>query len=225
MTEPAPEPGVRARAAQIARIVLRLGLLLGMAYGVHLLIDWATALTAKGHPGAQTGMLVMLLLVYALLIAVPFVPGIEIGLSLLMLEGAWIAPFIYGATVIGLLLAYSAGEWMPYSRLHRLFADLHMHRICTLLERLQPLDRTERVNLLHDRAPRWLRPFVSRYRYLLLAVLINLPGNAVVGGGGGILFLAGFSRMFRPAAMALTIALAVAPVPLAVWAFGIDILG
>ncbi len=225
MTEQTPEPSLRVRAAQTARIVLRLGVLLGLAYGVHLLIDWAAALTATGHPGAQTGILVMLLVVYALLIAVPFVPGVEIGLSLLMLEGVWIAPLIYGATVIGMLLAYSAGEWMPYSRLHRLFADLHMHRICALLVRLQPLDRTERIVLLQDRAPHWLRPFVSRYRYLLLAILINLPGNAVVGGGGGILFLAGFSRMFRPEAVALTIALAVAPVPFVVWVFGIDILG
>jgi len=225
MTKPALAHKVMVGAAQIARIVLRLGLFLALAYGVHMLVDWATALTAKGHPGAQTGMLVMLLLIYALLIAVPFVPGIEIGLSLLMLEGAWIAPFIYGATVIGLLLAYSAGERMPYSRLHRLFADLHMHRVCSLLDRLQPLDRAERVNLLRDRAPRWLRPSVARYRYLLLAVLINVPGNAFFGGGGGILFLAGFSRMFRPVAMALTIALAVAPVPLAVWALDIDIPG
>jgi len=92
MTERAPEPGVRAKAPQIARIVLRPGLLLALAYGVHLLIDWATALSATGHSGAQTGMLVVLSVVYALLIAAPFVPGIEIGLSLLMLQGAWIAP-------------------------------------------------------------------------------------------------------------------------------------
>jgi len=55
--------------------------------------------------------------------------------------------------------------------------------------------------------------------------LINVPGNAFIGGGGGILFLAGFSTMFRPAAMALTIALAVTPVPLVIWALGIDIVG
>ncbi|WP_170941102.1 hypothetical protein [Antarctobacter heliothermus] len=46
----------------------------------------------------------------------------------------------------------------------------------------------------------------------------------MIGGGGGILFLTGLSRLFKPAAVALTVALAVMPVPLAVWVFGIDIL-
>ena len=57
-------------------------------------------------------------------------------------------------------------------------------------------------------------------RYPLLAALINVPGNAVVGGGGGIALTAGFSRLFRPGWTALTVALAVAPVPLIVWLTG-----
>jgi len=39
----------------------------------------------------------------------------------------------------------------------------------------------------------------------------------VVGGGGGLLLLAGMSRLFRAGPVALTLALAVAPVPLVVW--------
>jgi len=169
-------------------------------------------------------MLVALLLVYALLIAVPFVPGIEIGLTLLAVEGAWIAPWLYLATVSGLLIAYAAGEWVPYVRLHRILADLHMRRACALLEHIQPLSRAERVILMRGRAPRWLRPFITRYRYLVMAAVINLPGNSVIGGGGGIVFLMGLSRLFRPVAVALTLSLAVMPVPLAVWAFGTDII-
>lgn len=178
-------------AARIFRVVLRLILLLILAYGVHLLIAWFSARTADIHPSAQVSMLVTLLLVYALLIAVPFVPGIEIGLMLLAVEGAWIAPWLYLATVAGLLLAYAAGEWVPYARLHRILADLHLRRACALLEHIDPLSREERIMLLRDNAPKWLRALVSRYRYLFLAAAINLPGNAVIGGGGGILFLAG----------------------------------
>ncbi len=210
--------------ARIFRVALRLTLLLVLAYSVHLLIAWFSARTADIHPSAQVGMLVALLLVYVLLIAVPFVPGIEIGLMLLAVEGAWIAPWLYLATIAGLLLAYGAGEWVPYARLHRILADLHMRRACALLEHVHPLSREERVMLLRDNAPKWLRPFISRYRYLFVAAVINLPGNAVIGGGGGILFLTGLSRLFRPAAVALTLALAVMPVPLAVWVFGIDII-
>ncbi|MEI4263925.1 hypothetical protein [Roseovarius sp. D0-M9] len=210
--------------ARIFRVALRLILLLMLAYGVHLLAGWLSARTATLHPGAQVSLLVALLLVYSVLIATPFVPGVEIGLMLLAVEGAWIAPWIYVATVAGLLLAYGLGEWVPYARLHRILADLYMRRVCALLEHIHPLSREERVMLVHNNAPKWLRPFISRYRYLLLAVVINLPGNAVIGGGGGIMFLAGLSRLFRPATVALTLALAVMPVPLAVWAFGIDIM-
>jgi hypothetical protein len=39
---------------------------------------------------------------YVALLAVPFVPGIEIGLILLAMFGARIAPVVYGATVLAL---------------------------------------------------------------------------------------------------------------------------
>ncbi len=219
-----PDAPQGTTAARIFRVVLRLILLLILAYSVHLLVAWFSARTADIHPGAQVGMLLVLLLAYALLIAVPFVPGIEIGLMLLAVEGAWIAPWIYLATVAGLLFAYGVGEWVPYARLHQILADLHMRRACALLEHIHPLSREKRVMLLRDNAPKWLRPFISRYRYLFVAAVINLPGNAMIGGGGGILFLTGLSRLVRPAAVALTLALAVMPVPLAAWVFGIDII-
>lgn len=218
-----PEGQQGTMTARVLRTAGRLVLLLLLAYGVHLLIGWFSAQTAEIYPGAQIGMFAVLL-VYALLLAIPFAPGIEIGLMLLAAEGAWIAPWIYLATMAGLLLAYGLGEWVPYARLHRMLADLHMRRACALLERIHPLSRRERVMLLHDNAPKWLRPFISRYRYLFLAVIINLPGNAVIGGGGGILFLTGLSRLFNPAGVALTLALGVLPLPLAVWVFDIDIL-
>lgn len=219
------EPPPPDRISGILRSIARVALLLALAYGIHLLINWATDLTQNGHPAAQVWMLVGLLLAYVILIAIPFVPGVEIGLSLLAMQGAWIAPYIYLSTLTGLMLAYAVGEWLPYARLHRALQDLRLHKVCRLLEGFQPLTRTQRLALLHDRAPRWLRPFVSRYRYLLLAALVNLPGNALLGGGGGILFVAGFSRLFTPIGVAITMALAVMPIPLTVWLFEINPLG
>lgn len=206
------------------RILLRVAALLLAAYGVHLLIGWTTHLSGSASPYARAGALIALLTTYALLIAIPFVPGVEIGLLLMTMEGAWISPIIYGATVAGLGLAYAVGEWMPYPRLQAMLADMRMRRACALLGRVNPLTREERVQLLQSRAPAWLRPFASRYRYLLLAALVNLPGNSLIGGGGGILFLAGLSHLFRPAAILLTICLAVAPVPLAAWLFDFNIM-
>jgi hypothetical protein len=62
-----------------------------------------------------------------------------------------------------------------------------------------------------------------KYRYVNLAVLINIPGNSVIGGGGGIAFVSGLSGTFRTSLAILTIALATAPVPLAIWLFGLKL--
>ncbi|MDZ4135338.1 MAG: hypothetical protein U1D06_07045 [Paracoccaceae bacterium] len=196
-----------------------------MAYGIHLLMGWIKGLALFDDGHLRIGMLVAFLLAYAILIAIPFVPGVEIGLSLMVMEGPWIAPPIYGSTVVGLSLAYAVGEWVPYARLHRIFEDLHLKKACHLLAVVEPLSRAERLEALRARAPAWLRPAATRYRYVLLGMLVNLPGNAVLGGGGGILFTAGLSRLFLPVQTVVTILVAVAPVPLAVWVFDIDLGG
>jgi hypothetical protein len=62
--------------------------------------------------------------------------------------------------------------------------------------------------------PAGVRNGVRTFRFLLIPLLLNLPGNAVIGGGGGIAMLAGFSRLFSfPVFVAMT-AVAVSPVPL-----------
>jgi hypothetical protein len=80
------------------------------------------------------------------------------------------------------------------------------------------------LQFLQDAAPRWVGKWVIGHRYILLAILINLPGNSFVGGGGGILLIAGLSRLFSYPAVLLTLVVATAPVPLAVWMFGTDVL-
>ena len=207
------------KCGALCRTVLRLCVILLIAYGIHLLMNGLTSLVPAGDDRLRIGMVIAFLLAYAVLISIPFVPGIEIGLSLMIMEGPWIAPFIYMSTVAGLSLAYIVGEWVPYARLHRILQDLRLQKMCSLLEAVEPLSRAERLQALEARAPTWLRPLTKRYRYVLLGILLNLPGNAVLGGGGGILFTAGFSRLFPKVQTLLTIAIAVAPVPLVVWAF------
>lgn len=214
---------LRARCSAICRIFLRFCAVLLIAYGIHLLMDWVTGLSLFEDDRLRIGTLVAFLLVYALLISVPFVPGVEIGLSLMVMEGPRIAPLIYISTVAGLSLAYAVGEWIPYPRLHRILEDLRLMKACRLLEAVEPLSHIERLEALRSQAPTCLRPVVTRYRYVLLAIFVNLPGNAVLGGGGGLLFTAGLSRLFLPAQTVLTILLAVAPVPLAVCLFDIDL--
>ena len=188
---------------------------------IHAGLSWVTEhATEAGNQKLMIGMLSLVLLGYALLIAVPFMPGIEIGISLLILQGAAIAPFVYAATVLGLLLAYTAGRVTPYRWLHGLLQDLRWRRACDFVEKLEPMDQSDRVAHLTARLPERARPWVTAGRYILLAGLLTLPGNAVIGGGGGISFVAGFSRLFSPAMTVVTILIAVLPVPLVIWVSG-----
>ena len=147
-------------------------------------------------------------------------PGIEVGISLLLLKGAAIAPLVYAATVLGLILAFVVGRFLPHTWLHGFLADMRLKRACQLVDRLAPMTGAERLAHLTDRAPGWAKPLIGPWRYALLAVLLNLPGNMVIGGGGGIAFTAGFTRLFRPGWTTAAIALAVLPVPFMIWVTG-----
>ncbi len=214
------------RLTIILRHAFRLALIIAIAYGVHELMDWIIARAEALGPsiGAtmMLGVIALMLLAYAVLIAVPFVPGIEIGLSLIIICGSEVALYVYVATVAGLLLAYSVGRYMPYRSLMRLFSDLGLKRAASLLETIGPLDQAERLEVMRDGLPTWARKLFVDWRHLSLALLLNLPGNVVLGGGGGICCVAGISRLFSNKGVFLTITLAVLPVPLLVWIFGVE---
>ncbi len=165
-------------------------------------------------------MLFTLLVTYALLIAIPFVPGVELGIALMVMEGARIAPVIYLSTVLGLVLAYLIGAGMPEARLRRALVDFRLRKAAVLIDRIAPLGSADRLALLEARLPRRIAKLGSRYRYVALAIMVNLPGNSLAGGGGGILLVAGFSRLFSFAGTVATVLIAVSPVPLLVWYSG-----
>ncbi len=217
--DPTKANRLRARAAWLARLLLRLAVVLCIAWAAHFLIQWSDARIAAARAGAglRGAVLGGLILTYAGLIAIPFVPGVELGLALMMFEGPSLAPIIYAATVVGLIAAYLAGAWLPEARLRTTLEDLHLRRAADLIAGIAPLSKEQRLarmqEILPGRVPAWL----VRYRYIALALLVNLPGNSVLGGGGGILLLAGFSRLFGFGATLLTMLIAVLPVPLAIW--------
>ena len=223
-----PHPSLPPLRSSILRTILRLVLVLAFAYVIHLSLDWLMHLTddLPQSTGAALRALILAiaLIAYALMIAIPFVPGIEIGISLVLMRGAEIAPLVYLATAGGLLISYYAGRLMPYRWLMRLFEDLRLKRAAALLQRIEPLGPERRLALMRRQLPGRLGQWAVNYRYLALALLINMPGSFLIGGGGGICLMAGLTRLFRPRATTITIALAVLPFPLTVWFFGPGIL-
>ena len=160
---------------------------------------------------------------YVVLLAFPFVPGAEIGLALLATFGAAIAPLIYVCTVCSMMLAFALGRFVPLETLEALLRVLKLRKASALVARAAPLSPEDRLKLLLEGSSRRALRLALRYRYLALALAVNTPGNSVIGGGGGIMMMAGLSGVFSPLATALVVFLAVSPVPVAVYFFGLTI--
>ncbi|WP_159086963.1 hypothetical protein [Loktanella sp. Alg231-35] len=210
------------------RIALKLLVVFAFVFVMKLGID---ALMAKialfesdAAARAMTGLLITVMIGYAILLAIPFIPGVEIGIAILLLEGAPAAPMVYLATVAGLLLAFFIGQYAPLPRLIRFANDVYLYRIAGLLERIKLTPRKDRLDAMQDRLPRWLAPIFCNYRYVTLGLAVNLPGNIALGGGGGIMMAGGLSRLFQTRLTIITVILATLPVPLGVWLLGADIL-
>jgi hypothetical protein len=157
---------------------------------------------------------------YIVMLALPYVPGMEISVALLVILGAPGALLVWAATLAALSLSYGAGRLIPISALTGLLGWLRLKRAQALVQAVHPLTPDEKLALLLRSAPSCWVPFLLRHRYVAIAIVLNLPGNAVIGGGGGIGTAAGLSGLFRYPVYLLAVAIAAAPIPLAVWLFG-----
>ena len=155
--------------------------------------------------------------VFIVAAAVPFVPGAEIGLALLAVLGASIAPLVYLSMVVALSLAYLTGRLVPARTTAAGLGAVGLQRAHALMVQLDSLDAEARLKLLSDSMPRRFVPFLLRHRHLMLALAFNLPGNTLLGGGGGIALAAGLCRLYSATGFLVTVMIAVAPVPLLFW--------
>jgi hypothetical protein len=160
------------------------------------------------------GMIISGVTLYVLLTAIPFVPGVEIGLALIFAFGVRIVPVVYIATIAALLLSFCAGRLIPDRWLAAGFHWLGMQRAAAMIESLSGLQGEARINQLLEQAPQRFVPWLVRHRFLALIALINLPGSALLGGGGGISMAVGMSRLVSFPLFLAAALIGVAPVPL-----------
>lgn len=239
---PVPGAGLKVLAAQAAAITVATVALLAVRQPNHLITVRATLATAiwvclivLGHylshlDPAETratlaalreamgmGALLTSAVMLALLLGLPFVPSVEMGLMMMLVFGRQGAVAAWLATVAGISLAYAAGRYMPADRLHHW---LNRHGLLSTEQVPGQSAVTtrflERMRLLHGKTHH-VGAFLMRHRYLLFAALINMPGNSVLGGGGGIALICGFTRLYRWPWFLLTVALASLPIPLLVF--------
>ena len=151
---------------------------------------------------------------YVLLMAVPFVPGAEIGFAMLTAMGGALAPLIYLATAASLMIAYLVGRLLPPTVLINGLAGVGLRRASGFVQDAAAMTEQELQSQLTSVSVPKVLQVLLRHRYMALAVAVNMPGNMVLGGGGGIAMMAGLSRLFDPLPFLLTVLIAVLPVPL-----------
>lgn len=216
-----PTPGRRWR------IVFRVLLVVAFIVCVNFFVQWLEyQLAIEVRPSNEHvihRIIITSLFAYTLLIAIPFVPSIEVGLGLILILGADLAPLVYLCTVVGLSSSFLIGSLIPESTLQKFLKDLSLTKASRLVETMRSMDTDQRLSLLVSRAPARFVPTLLRHRYLAIAVALNIPGNTLIGGGGGISLAAGMSRLFRLWRFLLVLAIAVAPVPLVIVLTGTDV--
>lgn len=200
-------------------LIVRMGILIACimlaTWGVHMIRD-ALDLQIRPDNEQQVHKAIMFgAVAYIGLLALPFVPGAEIGIALLAGFGAAIAPLIYVCTVAAMTLAFTIGRFLPITALEQLLRVLRLRRAADLVARAGPLSKDERIAMLLAGQSKRILPLALQYRYVAMAIAVNTPGNSIIGGGGGIMILAGLSGIFTPLSTFVTIIIAVSPVPLA----------
>lgn len=205
---------------------------LGMVFVWALLLVAGHALSHMGFHDAQamlTAMreavgpftLVLLAVAYAVSLALPFVPGVELGLLIMAVFGPQGALVAYAATLGGLSLVYALGRMLPerviVELLGRVGIAVPQDGIASTMQDMVAGSRLRRT------APGRWGALLLEHRYVSLAICLNFPGNSVVGGGGGLGLLCGLSRQFSWRGFLLAVAVATSPVPILVLAGWLDL--
>ena len=211
------ESAVSYKTARFLKLMVILIIIVALNMGgtwLSHLIDFQ--LFPRHEPMLHAIVLVAVIL-YIVLMATPFMPGIEIGLALMMLLGNKGAILVYLCTLAALSVSFAIGRKIPSRFIGLLLNWLHLYKASALVRQLESLNQQERLEFLSEKAPSRIAPFLLRHRYLAIAVVVNLPGNALIGGGGGIGLVAGMSKIIPFHGYLMVLAIAIAPVPL--WFF------
>ena len=161
--------------------------------------------------------IIVAFVVYIILMTIPFMPSIEIGLALMVILGKEGIILVYVCTILALCLSFLVGKLIPAKWIAGFFKFFKLKRAFHFVLKIDKLEQKERVPFLLEKLPNKLFPSLIKYRYFLLGVLFNIPGNSIIGGGGGIGLVAGMSGLFNTSSYILVTILAVSPIPLLLW--------
>ena len=214
MSEARQAPAETPKIRRFLKISLIIGFLVLVNYGGSLVVKQINFQLWPEHERLMITVLWFAIVVYVLWMALPFVPGIELGLALMVMLGTRGVVLVYLCTLLSLSLSFTIGRLIPLNGFARFLGWLHLHKAQDLVLQLEPLNPEEKLNFLLRTAPSKVIPFLLKHRYLTIAIALNLPGNALIGGGGGIGLITGMSRLYPFPKYILLVSLAITPLPI-----------
>tara|TARA_R110001592_G_scaffold64165_1_gene196973 strand:+ start:14080 stop:14655 length:576 start_codon:yes stop_codon:yes gene_type:complete len=143
-------------------------------------------------------VLVVSSVIYAFLLAIPYFPGIEVGIAIMIIFGTFGVISVYIATTLGLLAAFLLGK--------------------KLRKNNRPNDHFRKI-IISETTEK-----LSTYSPMFtLMILLNLPGNIVLGGGGGIAMSYGYYRKLSTLKFLISLMIATSPIPILLAVFGVKL--
>ena len=206
------ERGLGLRLA--AKIAVFLCIIIFLYYGSEQIVNFFAFQMWPRHVDMIIYLLFSSAAAYVVLMAVPFMPGIEMGILIMMMFGRPGILLVYLCTLLALTLSFLAGSHLPPRILARVLDWFHLDRARDLVMDLAPLGPEKRLHLLLGSTPTSVVPFLLRHRYLFIACLLNLPGHAFIGGSGGIGMIVGMSKIFSFPKYLLMVSIAILPGPI-----------
>ena len=131
-------------------------------YAVLLALGWIVGLIFRDFTSIETGSMnepliknfvIVALVAYVVMAAIPFVPGAEIGLALLLMFGAEAAPVVYLGMVGALILSFTIARLVPCRPLCRWLRWLGLERASRLLSDLDAAAPAEREQIVLSAVP------------------------------------------------------------------------
>ena len=208
------KPPKKTKIVRYAKILLVIGALFLLKYGGNQVMEQINFQIWPEHEQLIIALLWFSIAAYVLLMAIPYLPGMEIGLALMAMFGAKGVAIVYLCTLLSLSLSFAVGRLIPLKIVYRFLGWLHLYKARDLAVQMEPLNPQERMDHLLLATPSKVIPLLLKHRYLMIAAILNLPGNALIGGGGGIGLIAGMSGLYPYPKFLVLISLAITPLPI-----------
>ncbi|HSS63846.1 MAG TPA: hypothetical protein VLS27_05385 [Gammaproteobacteria bacterium] len=214
--KPLPSRGSPAGAGTLLRVSVVVAVIVLANIAAAWLSDRIEVQIWPQHMEIVDRVVLISIIAYIGLMATPFLPGVEIGLALMTVLGPKGILITYACTLVALSISFGIGRLIPGNLLIAFLRWLHLTRAAALLRDFDETAPEKRLQFLTRKFPARTLPALLKRRYLILAVLLNLPGNALIGGGGGIAMIAGISRIYSFPMYLLLISVAILPGPIIV---------